>query len=73
MNSTGKATPVIRVHAMYEVGEDDGAGGSRHILVNYDRESPVSMTELSLGPRGSCVGGTSGLAVPVVRGSNAVT
>ena len=31
---------------------EDGAGGSGHVLVNYDRESFI-MTGLSLGPRGS--------------------
>ena len=44
---------MVRVHAIHEGCEEDGAGGSGHILVNYDRESSVVMTELSLGPRGS--------------------
>ena len=45
--------PVARVHAMQEGCEEDGAGGSGHILANYDRKSSVVMTGLSLGPRGS--------------------
>ena len=45
--------PVFRVHAIHEGYEEDGAGDSGHILVNYDRESSV-MTGQSLGPRGSC-------------------
>ena len=44
--------PVFRVHAIHEGCEEDGAGGSGHILVNYVRESSVVMTGLSLGPRG---------------------
>ena len=48
-----KAVPAVRVHAIHEGGGEDGAGGSGHILVNYDREASVVMTGLSLGPRGS--------------------
>ena len=44
---------MVRVHAMHEGCEEDGAGGSGHILVNYDRESSVFMTGLSFEPRGS--------------------
>ena len=44
---------MVRVHAMHEGCEEDGAGGSGHILVNYDREYSLVMTKLSLGPRGS--------------------
>ena len=44
---------MVRVHAMHETCEEDDAGGSGHILVNYDRESSVFMTGLSLEPRGS--------------------
>ena len=44
---------MVRVHAMHKGCEEDGAGGSGHILANYDRESSVFMTGLSLGPRGS--------------------
>ena len=44
---------MVRVHAIHEGCGEDGAGGSGHILVNYDRESSVVMTGLSLGPRGS--------------------
>ena len=44
---------MARVHAMNEGCEEDGAEGSWHILVNYDRESSVFMTGLSLGPGGS--------------------
>ena len=44
---------MVRVHAIHEGCEEDGAGGSGHILVNYDRESTLVMTGLSLGPRGS--------------------
>ena len=44
---------MVRVHAIHDGWEEDGAGGSGHILVNYDRESSVVMTGLSLGPRGS--------------------
>ena len=44
---------MVRVHAIHESCGEDGAGGSGHILVNYDRESSVVMTGLSLGPRGS--------------------
>ena len=44
---------MVRVHAIHDGCGEDGAGGSGHILVNYDRESPVIMTGLSLGPRGS--------------------
>ena len=43
---------MIRVRAIHESCGEDGAGGSGHILVNYDRESSVVMTGLSLGPRG---------------------
>ena len=52
-SSLGNAIPVARVHAMHEACEEEGAGGSRHILVNYDRKSSVFITGLSLGPRGS--------------------
>ena len=38
---------------MHEAGEEDKAGGSGHILVNYDRESSVFMMGLSLGTTGS--------------------
>ena len=44
---------MVRVRSIYEGYVEDGAGGSGHILVNYDRESSVVMTGLSLGPRGS--------------------
>ena len=44
---------MVRVHAVHEGCEEDGAGGSGHVLVSYDRESSVVMTGLSLGPRGS--------------------
>ena len=44
---------MVRVHAIHESCGEDGAGGSGHILVNYDRESSIVMTGLSLGPRGS--------------------
>ena len=44
---------MVRVHAMHEGCKEHGAGGSGHILVNYDCESSVFMTGLSLGPRGS--------------------
>ena len=64
---------MVRVHAMHEASGDDGVGGSGHVLVNYDRESSVFMTGLSLGPRGSCAVNTSAAAVPVVCGSIAVT
>ena len=47
---------MVRVHAIHEGCGEDGAGGSGHILVNYDRESSVVMTGLSLGPRGSGAG-----------------
>ena len=51
--SLRNVVPVVRIHEMYEGCEEGGAGGSGHILVNYDRESSVLMTGLSLGPRGS--------------------
>ena len=38
---------------MNEGCEEDKAGGSGHILVNYDRESSVFMAGLSLAIRGS--------------------
>ena len=44
---------MVRVHAIHEGCEEDAAGGSGHFLVNYDRESSVVMTGLSLEPRGS--------------------
>ena len=44
---------MVRVHAIHEGCGEDGAGGSGHILVNYDRESSVVMTRLSFGPKGS--------------------
>ena len=44
---------MVRVHVMHESCEEDGAGGSGHILVNYDLEFSVFITGLSLGPRGS--------------------
>ena len=44
---------MVRVRAIHEGCKEDGAGGSGHILVNYDRESSVVMAGLSLGPRGS--------------------
>ena len=44
---------MVRVHAMHESCDKDGAGGSGYIQVNYDRESSVFMTGLSFGPRGS--------------------
>ena len=44
---------MVRVHALHEVCEEHGAGGSGHILVSYDREYSVDMTGLSLGPTGS--------------------
>ena len=44
---------MVRVHAIHEGCEEDGAGGSGHILANYDRESSVVMTRLYHGPRGS--------------------
>ena len=44
---------MVRVHAIHEGCGEDGAGGSGHILVTYDCESSVVMTELSLGTRGS--------------------
>ena len=44
---------MVCVHAIHEGCGENGAGGSGHILVNYDRESSVFMKELSLGPRGS--------------------
>ena len=44
---------MVRVHAIHEGCGEDGAGGSGHILVNYDLESSVVMTGLSLGPRAS--------------------
>ena len=44
---------MVRVHAIHEGRGEDGAGGSGHVLVNYDRESSVVMAGLSLGPRGS--------------------
>ena len=44
---------MVRVHAMHDVCEEDGAWGSGYILVNYDREFSVDMTGLALGPRGS--------------------
>ena len=44
---------MVRALAMHENCDEDGAGGSGHILVNYDGESCVVMTGLSLGPRGS--------------------
>ena len=44
---------MVRVHAIDEGCQEDGAVGSGHILVNYDRESSVVLTGLSLGPRGS--------------------
>ena len=52
-NLLGNAVPVGRADAMHEGCEGDGAGGSGHILVNYDRESSVVMTELYLAPCGS--------------------
>ena len=73
MNSLGSAIPVTRVHEMHETGEGDGIRGSEYILVNYDRESSVFMTGLSLEHRGSCAVSTSAAAVPVVNGSIAVT
>ena len=44
---------MVRAHAIHEGCREDGAGGSGHILVNYDRETSVGTTGLSLGPRGS--------------------
>ena len=38
---------------IHEGCEENGTGGSGHILFYYDRESSVVMTGLSLGPRGS--------------------
>ena len=35
---------MVFVHAIHEGCEEAGAGGSGHILVNYDRESSVVMT-----------------------------
>ena len=49
MESLENDTLAVHVHAVYGAGEDDGVGGSGHILVNYDRESSVFMTGLSLG------------------------
>ena len=43
---------MVRVHAIHKGCEEDGARGSGHILVNYDRELSVVMTGLPLGPRG---------------------
>ena len=42
---------MVRVHAIHDGCEENGAGGSGHILVNYDRKSSVVLTRLSLGPR----------------------
>ena len=44
---------MVLVHAMHEGCEENGAGGSGHILVNYDREASVVMTGLSLEARGN--------------------
>ena len=45
--------PVVLVHAIHESCGEDGARGSGHIMVNYDRESSVVMMGLSPAPRGS--------------------
>ena len=66
------AIPVVRVHPIHEAVEDDGAGGSGHILINCDRESFIFMAGLPLGLRGSCAANTSAAVVPVVNGSIAV-
>ena len=44
---------MVRVYAIHEGCGEDGAGRSGHILANYDHESSVVTTGLSLGPRGS--------------------
>ena len=44
---------MVHVHAIHEVSEEDGAGGSGHILINYDCERSVVMSGWSLGPRSS--------------------
>ena len=49
MKSLENDIPAVHVHAVYGADEDDGAGGSGHILANYDRESSVFMTVLFLG------------------------
>ena len=69
---------MIRVHAIHESCGEDGAGGSGHILVNYDRESSVVMTGLSGGPRGSgavntvAAGGNPSFAGPTLPLKNAL-
>ena len=68
---------MARVHAIHEGCGEDGAGGSGHILGNYDRESSVVMTGLSLGPRGSgavntvAASGNSSFAGPTLSLKNA--
>ena len=68
---------MVRVRAIHEGRDEDAVGGSGHILVNYDRESSVVMTGLSLGPRGSGAGNTvaasgdSSFAGPMLRLKNA--
>ena len=67
MNLLGNDRSVVRVHAMHEAGEDDGAGSLRRILGNHDREASVFMTGLSLGPR-AAVWSTLVVRRTVVRG-----
>ena len=44
---------MVHVHAMHETCEEDGAGGSGHILIDYDHESPVVMTGITIELRRS--------------------
>ena len=44
---------MVCIHAIHEGCEEDGAGVSGHNLVNYDCDSSVVVTGLSLGTRGS--------------------
>lgn len=53
---------VVRLLAMVEAWEEDGAGGSGCILVDGGRESFFFTTELSLELRDSCVVNTAAVA-----------
>ena len=60
---------VVRVLAMRGTWEDDGAGGSGHVLVDGGRESSVFMTGRSLKLRGRCVVSTAAAArIPSLAG-----
>ena len=57
-NSLGDANPEIRLRwgrvGVHGPRSDDGAGGSKHSLVNDVGESSVVLAGLPPGPRGSC-------------------